>query len=176
MLRAQCFSSHQLTSSPRQRLSSEAHTNIFSYWRSAEKARTVRSKDENRVNIISSLQERTRLRAQNVNKYQLYGAVKIISRDLKLPQQWLWGCRFLGYESMKPDRNPTKFRSNLHLQYFPRNMGELLSYYKKSHPGRQQSPGIYPPEFQPPQCNKNIPPNYAKAWYGRSSYYCSVRK
>jgi len=57
----------------------------------------------------------------------------------------------------------------------PRNMGEFLSYYKKSHPGRQQFPGIFPPEFQPPQWNKNIPPNYAKAWYGRSNH-CSVRK
>ena len=87
--------------------------------RQAEKARPVRSKVENRVNSISWLQERTRLRQRNLNKYQLYGAIKTISPDLRLPQQWLWSCRFLGYESMKPDRNPTKFRSNLHLQYSP---------------------------------------------------------
>jgi len=87
--------------------------------RQAEKARPVRNKAENRVNSISWLRERTRLRQQNVNKYQLYGAIKTISRDMRLPQRWLWGCRFLGYDSMKPDRNPTKFQSSLHLQYSP---------------------------------------------------------
>jgi len=77
---------------------------------------------------------------------------------------------------MKPDRNPTKFRSSVHLQYFARNMSEFLSYYKKSHAGRQQSSGIFPPEFQPTWRNKNIPRNYAKVSYGRFNHCSGANK
>lgn len=144
--------------------------------RPAEKARPVRNKVQTRVNSVSWLRERTRPRAQNVNKYQLYGAITTISRDLRLPQQWLWGCRFLGYEGMKPDRNPPMFRCSLHLQYFHRNMSEFLSYYKKSHAGRQQSSLIFPPEFQPTRRNKNIPRNYAKVSYGNFNHCSGANK
>jgi hypothetical protein len=112
-----------LTSSlhPRARGCPVKFTPIYSLTKAGRESQVCTKQVENRVNSISWLRERTRLRAHNLNKYQLYGAIKTISRDLSLPQQWLWGCRFLGYEGMKPDRNPSKFRSNLHLhlQYFP---------------------------------------------------------